>query len=152
VSPLIREAGPGDFAGIFRLARILDSYNLPADRRFIHRLLETSRDSFRGRLPKTRARYLFALEERGRIVGCSLIIAKHGTRGHPHLWFELGRVTRRSRTLGRRRTHQVLRLGFTENGPTEIGGLVVLPSCRRRPAPAASSARPRRAPRRSRPA
>jgi arginine N-succinyltransferase len=69
-----------------------------------------------------------------RIVGCSLIIAKHGTKGKPHLWFAIGEVTKRSRTLGLRRSHQVLLLGSTEDGPTQVGGLAVLPGFRDHPA------------------
>lgn len=127
---LIREAGPRDFAGVFRLARILDSYNLPADRRYVADLLERSEQSFRGRLPRAGARYVFVLEVGARIVGCSLILAKHGTPGRPHLWFAEDVVTKRSRTLGVERRHPVLRMGWTENGPTEVGGLVVLPRYR----------------------
>lgn len=132
---LIREAGPRDFAGVFRLARILDSYNLPADRRYVADLLERSHASFRGRLPRPEARYLFVLESPGgAIAGCSMIIAKHGTPGQPHLWLARETVTQRSRTLGIERSHPVLRMGWTEDGPTEIGGLVVLPSYRGIPA------------------
>lgn len=136
---LIREAGPRDFIGVFRLARILDSYNLPGDRRYVADLLERSAASFRGRLSRTEARYLFVLEAvpgtrrapaGGGIVGCSLIIAKHGTPGHPHLWFAQETVTKRSRTLGIEKSHPVLRMGWTEDGPTEVGGLVVLPRWR----------------------
>ncbi len=135
---LIRQAGPADFDQVYPLAKILDSYNLPADRSYIRRLLNISEASFQGRLPKKRAKYLFVLEEGGggssggaRIVGCSLIIAKHGIPGNPHLWFALDTVTKRSRTLGIERSHQVLRLGYTEDGPTEVGGLIVLPRFRK---------------------
>ncbi|MCM8812051.1 MAG: arginine N-succinyltransferase [Candidatus Omnitrophica bacterium] len=134
---LIRQAGPEDFEGVFPLARKLDSYNLPADRSYIRHLLKTSEDSFAGRLPRSRAHYLFVLEtktSRGlKIVGCSLIIAKHGIPGHPHLWFLLGSKTMRSRTTGIKRTHRTLQLGYTEDGPTEVGGLIVLPRYRRHP-------------------
>ena len=127
---LIRQAGPEDFSGLYPLARLLDSYNLPADQAYIRQLLQISRDSFAGRLPKAKARYLFVLEREGKIVGCSLIIAKHGTPGHPHLWFAQETITKRSRTLRVRRSHPVLKMGYTENGPTEVGGLVVLPRYR----------------------
>ena len=127
---VIREAGPRDFGGVFALAKILDSYNLPADPAFIRELLGTSEKSFGGRLPKAKARYLFVLEGRKRIVGCSLIIAKHGTPGTPHLWFSLDRIVKRSETLGIQKYHPVLRLGGTQDGPTEVGGLVVLPRYR----------------------
>ena len=134
---LIREAGAGDFEGVFALAKLLDSYNLPADRGYVRRLLRTSRLSFRGKLRRSDARYLFVLESGGggqaRIVGCSLILAKHGTPGSAHLWFAQEKVAKYSRTLKIRRTQEVLRMGFTEDGPTEIGGLVVLPGFRRRP-------------------
>lgn len=138
---LIRQAGREDFPGVFQLAKLLDSYNLPADQKTIRQLLECSEDSFAGRLPKSKARYLFVLEERPtvsdtegvrhRVVGCSLILAKHGTRAKPHLWLGLESITRRSRTLGIQRSNPVLRLGFTEDGPTEVGGLVVLPGYRK---------------------
>ncbi len=130
---VIREAGPKDFSGVFALAKFLDSYNLPADPVFIRELLRTSEKSFGGLLPRSKARYLFVLEGRKRIVGCSLIIAKHGTPGHPHLWFSLDRIVKRSKTLGVRKSHRVLRLGGTEDGPTETGGLVVLPRYRHSP-------------------
>ena len=131
---LIRQAGPRDFPGVFRLAKILDSYNLPSDRTYVRALLAVSQASFSGKLPKEKAKYLFVLEQMPsrRIVGCSLIIAKHGTPGKPHLWFSRDTVTFRSRTLKKSRRHEVLRLGFTEDGPTEVGGLVVLPGCRGR--------------------
>lgn len=136
---LIREAGPADFAGVYALAKQLDSYNLPADRAYIRELLATSRDSFRGRCVRSKAKYLFVLEGKGeqgglgRLVGCSLIIARHGTRRHPHLWFALDTLTKRSRTLRVSRTHSVLRMGHTIHGPTEIGGLIVLPAYRHCP-------------------
>ncbi len=132
---LIRQGGPNDFSGVYPLAKLLDSYNLPADRGYIRELLEISARSFDGRIQKSRARYLFVLEDlnKRKIVGCSLIIAKHGTLGKPHLWLALETVTKRSRTLGLKRSHPVLRLGFTVNGPTEVGGLVVSPGYRRHP-------------------
>ncbi len=134
---LIRQGGPQDFKGVFALAKVLDSYNLPADRGHIRSLLELSEASFSGKVRRSRAHYLFVLEKKNRnlrkIIGCSLIIAKHGVPGHPHLWLALNSVTKRSRTLGIRKTHKVMRLGYTEDGPTEVGGLVVLPAYRKLP-------------------
>lgn len=130
---LIRQASSTDFSGVYPLAQLLNSYNLPADRGYVRDLLQVSELSFQGRLPRPKARYLFVLEETGKIVGCSLIIAKHGTPGKPHLWLGLERLTKRSRSLNLRRSHEILRLGYTEKGPTEVGGFVVLPGYRRRP-------------------
>lgn len=127
----IRQARRDDLAHLWPLARQLNSYNLLADRRFLARLVNSSLRSFRGQLPKSRAKYLFVLEHlaerqrasaparQSRIVGCSLIIAKHGTPRLPHLWWDF-----------RRRT---LRLGMTTDGPTEVGGLIVARPYRRRP-------------------
>ncbi len=138
---LIRQAGPKDFRGVFALAKVLDSYNLPADGPYIRKLLHTSESSFAGRLSKEKARYLFVLEKTGStgykvpgtLVGCSLIIAKHGTWGHPHLWFSEDRIEKSSRTLKIRKSHPILKMGYTEDGPTEVGGFVVLPRYRGRP-------------------
>ena len=138
---LIRQAGPKDFSGVYALAKRLDSYNLPADPAYIRKLLATSQASFQGQRKRADAQYLFVLEEvksapragRGQIAGCSLIIAKHGIPGHPHLWFALEQLTKRSRSLKRSRSHRVLRMGYTENGPTEVGGLIVHPQYREIP-------------------
>lgn len=138
---LIRQAYRNDFQSVLKLARLLDSYNLPADSDYIRRLLAMSEDSFAGALPRGKARYLFVLEapgplgkRPGPIVGCSLIIAKHGVPGSPHLWLELKKIEKFSQTLKTRRSHEVLQMGHTEDGPTEVGGLVVLPAFRGHPA------------------
>jgi len=132
---LVRQAGPKDFAGVFSLAKLLDSYNLPADRGYIRQLLQDSQASFARHLPRAKARYLFVLVKRGGeaspIVGCSLIIAKHGVPGRPHLWFSLETLPKYSRTLRLKRSNRVLRLGSTQDGPTEVGGLVVAPGYRK---------------------
>ena len=131
----IRQARRTDLAALWPLAQQLDSYNVPADRAYLRRLLATSEQSFAGRMAKSRARYLFVMERlpEGGVVGCSLILAKHGTPGFPHLWLDVTRRRMTSRTLGRRVTHEVLQLGSTTDGPTEIGGLIVAPRYRRRP-------------------
>jgi len=132
---VIREGRPSDLSDLYRLARYLNSYNLPADRKRLARLVTDSVRSFAGKIPPARARYLFVLEEapRRRVVGCSLIIAKHGTPGSPHLFLDSFIEERRSRTLRKTVRHHCLRLGATTDGPTEVGGLVVLPSHRDRP-------------------
>src|SRR5262245_4439627 len=86
---LIRSAAVSDLKDIFVLARLLDSYNLPADRRRLRRLVEDSELSFAGKMKDpARARYLFALEDVAarRVIGCALIVGKHGTPGLPHIY------------------------------------------------------------------
>jgi arginine N-succinyltransferase len=62
-----------------------------------------------------------------------MILAKHGVPGNPYYWFELSTEERRSDELGKRFTHTKLRLRSTEDGPTEIGGLILEPAYRRHP-------------------
>ncbi|MBI4313875.1 MAG: arginine N-succinyltransferase [Candidatus Omnitrophica bacterium] len=131
----IRQARPSDFSGVWPLAKRLDSYNLPANRKFLKQLLKISGLAFRGGLPKSKARYLFLLERlpSRKIIGCSLMIAKHGTPDSPHLWMQVQDVRHASRTLKITRRHKTLTLGCTTDGPTEVGGLVLLPEYRGHP-------------------
>lgn len=132
---VIRNARPADLADLFRLAGWLDSYNLPADRRRLAALIADSERSFAGEAPsRAREKYLFVLEDLStrRVVGSSQIVAQHGTPGLPHLFMDVFLERRTSRTLRRTVVHRCLKLGGTEQGPTELGGLVVLPSHRGR--------------------
>lgn len=136
MSFVLRSAEARDLSDVFRLARHLDSYNLPADRPRLRRLIRDSENSFRGRqAAAARRRYLFVLEDEaaGGLAGCSLVLAKHGTPGLPHLFLSSFVEKRVSRTLRKTVEHRCLRLGSTEDGPTEVGGLVLLPRYRGRP-------------------
>ena len=66
-------------------------------------------------------------------MGTSTILAKHGTPGHPFYWLEVYTEERHSVELGQRFEHQKLRLRSTEDGATEIGGLILDPGYRRHP-------------------
>ena len=132
---LLRSADRRDVSGVLQLAKFLDSYNLAYDRDYIRSLLHVSEASFAGDLPKEEARYLFLLENTSRreIVGCSLILAKHGTRESPHLYLDYFTERRTSKTLGKSVTHRCLKFGKETDGPTEVGGLVLKPPYRRHP-------------------
>lgn len=130
---LIRSAGPEDLNQVLKLARHLDSYNLPDDKEDLKELLRDTRASFRGSLMrKEKMRFLLVAEDMktGRLAGCSLIIARHGTRELPHLALRLSSEARTSRFLSKRVDHAVLKLSVDTAGSTEIGGLVVLPAYR----------------------
>jgi arginine N-succinyltransferase len=132
---LIRNAEPRDLADLHRLSRYLDSYNLPADRGYLKRLIDDSIRSFKGQLPAPEdGRYLFILEDvkARKAVGCSMVVAKHGRPGMPHLYMTVFTEERTSITLKKTVRHRCLRLGTTEDGPTEVGGLVLLPAYRGR--------------------
>jgi arginine N-succinyltransferase len=133
---ILRPVDRSDLDAIVELARLLDSMNLPADEQFIAERIELSLASFAGQLDDRReAIYVFALEdtERGRCVGTSSIIAKHGRPGMPYFWLAVTTEERRSSELGRRFVHRKLELKSTEDGPTEIGGIIVDPAYRGHP-------------------
>jgi arginine N-succinyltransferase len=102
--------------------------NLPSDEEFLAQRIQTSLRSFAGRTQSWRdAIYVFVLEdgERGVCVGTSMILAKHGRPGHPYYWLAVTDEERRSIPLRKHFVHRKLQLLSTEDGPTEIGGLIL---------------------------
>ena len=79
--------------------------------------------------------YVFVVEdtETRRCVGTSTILAKRGVPGAPYFWLEVTTEERRSAELDRRFVHTKLQLLSTEDGPTEVGGLILDPAYRRHP-------------------
>ncbi|MGH7964139.1 MAG: arginine N-succinyltransferase, partial [Candidatus Binatia bacterium] len=134
---LIREATPADSPQILRLARLLDSINLPTEEDDLTAFLRRSVLSFRGKLKDRQNNiYLFVLEECAthRIAGAALIIAKHGTPESPHFYLEMATDQRYSKTLKKMFSHVYLMLRRSMDGPTEVGGLIVDPAFRQHPA------------------
>jgi arginine N-succinyltransferase len=129
---LLRDVSPRDEKAVMRLARALDTMNLPADESALKTLIRTSVASFSGRIADPLKReYLFVLEDaRGALVGTSLVIAQHGTREAPHVYYDTYVKEHYSESLDRLFRHQVLALRYDHDGPTEIGGLVVMPNRR----------------------
>ena len=133
---VIRDAQPDDLPGLLRLAEVLNTVNLPNDKGALEGLLELSVRSFTGRVRSPLQReYLFVMEhlETGALVGTSQVIAQHGTREEPHIYFDVLDEERYSATIDRHFKHKMLRIGFNHDGPTEIGGLVLDPVWRRAP-------------------
>src|SRR6478672_3094546 len=89
--------------------------------------------SIRAEVPPGEREYLFVLEDlaQKRIIGTSMIYAQHGTKRAPHIFFRVENDERYSVTLDKYFVHQTLRIGYNYNGPTEIGGLILLPEYRR---------------------
>lgn len=130
---LMRDASPADLPGLKRLAEILDTLNLPNDEEALAEILEISRRSFEGAIENPLKReYLFVLEdlETKKILGTSMILAQHGTREAPHVYFEVSKRQTYSSTLDRHFEHTILSLAYDYDGPTELGGLVVAPEAR----------------------
>lgn len=130
----IRAATRSDHASLVELARYLDSVNLPDDPDVIARILDLSERSFSGEITNPKRReYVFLLVDcaSGRAVGTSMIIGQLGRREAPYIYFDVRTEERYSATLDRHFAHPVLRIGYSYDGPTEIGGLVVHPDARR---------------------
>jgi arginine N-succinyltransferase len=130
---LLRDAQKSDLGSLARLAKVLNTVNLPNDERALAKIIDHSTRSFSGRIrdPLERA-YVFVAEDlrARRVIGTSMVIAQHGTRESPCTFFEVSEREHYSSTLDRHFKHEVLSLGYHFDGPTEIGGLVVDPEKR----------------------
>jgi len=128
---------PADTGSILRLARLLDSINLPTEKQDLAALIQRSQQSFRGKLKERQSgMYLFVLEETAtrKIAGTAMIIAKHGIPESPHYYLEMATDQRYSKTLKKMFRHTYLTLRRNIDGPTEVGGFIVDPSFRQHPA------------------
>jgi arginine N-succinyltransferase len=135
MSFIVRSARHEDVNQLVELARQFPLLNLPDDKNLLGHKIDRSAQSFSGLAPKEKAEYLFVLEdtEESAIVGSSLIIAKHGSENAPHCFFKVLKKDHFSQNLGIGFIHQVLRFQLDTEGPTEIGGLLIDRSYRRRP-------------------
>jgi arginine N-succinyltransferase len=129
----IRGAVRSDEEELLGLARHLNSVNLPHERGHVAALLDHSERSFTGEIKDTRKRrYVFLLRdlETKKALGTSMIVAQLGRRDAPYIYLDVISEEKYHGALDRHFQHTVLHLGFSYQGPTEIGGLVVLPEHR----------------------
>lgn len=136
MSFILRSVETRDLDDLMSLAAQFYVMNLPPKKEILREKIARSLDSFSGKIKdRSQTEYLFVAEdsETGRVVGSSLIMGKHGTKTSPHSFFKIERDERFSEDLGVGFVHQVLRMQQDTNGPTEIGGLLVDSSYRRRP-------------------
>ncbi len=135
MSFIIRSVRHDDLQQLTDLAKQFNLLNLPGDRKILTEKIARSEASFAGDLPKDKSEYIFVVEdtEENMVVGSSLIIAKHGNEDVPHCYFKILKRDHFSQDLGLGFIHQVLRFQLDTDGPTEIGGLLVDRSYRRRP-------------------
>lgn len=125
---LLRQARTADLPDLMRLAKKLDSINLPYDESVILALIRRSQESFASRKQSwAYGQFLFVLEdtESGSVIGSSQVLDKHGIVNRPHISFKIVRVEKASRTMDRHFTHTCLKLEWNSEGITEIGGLIV---------------------------
>ncbi len=137
----IRQSYRDDVDQVLAVAEHLDTVNLPAERTHIEAILERSEKAFNEEVPPSEREFLFVLEDLAvnKIIGTSIIYAQHGTKRAPHIFFRVEDDERYSVTLDKHMVHQTLRIGYNYNGPTEIGGLILLPEYRRAVAPGGGS-------------
>jgi arginine N-succinyltransferase len=127
-------ATPEDHDELYELARYLDTVNLPRDSAAISRLLRTSEASFLGQICDARYReFVFVLRDlhENRAIGTSTVIGQLGRRDAPYIYFDVREEERYSATLDRHFVHRVLSIGYSYDGPTEVGGLVLHPDYRK---------------------
>lgn len=121
---------------ILSIARHLNTVNLPDEREGVRQILEISRKSFAGEIPDPKRRqYVFVLVDRAasQIIGTSMIFGQLGRKDAPYIYLDVIDEERYSGTLDKHFKHTVLSIGYSYDGPTEIGGLVLHPDYRRVP-------------------
>jgi arginine N-succinyltransferase len=132
----IRGSAVDDEAQILRISRHLNTVNLPEEQEGVRQILEASHRSFTQAIkdPKLR-QFVFVLVERatGTILGTSMIFAQLGRKDAPYIYLDVIDEERYSQTLDKHFEHTILKIGYSYNGPTEIGGLVLDPTYRRVP-------------------
>jgi arginine N-succinyltransferase len=128
----IRQSYREDVDQVLAVAEHLDTVNLPHERTSVEAILDMSERSFSGQIPAVEREYVFVLEDlaKKKIIGTSMIHARHGTKRAPHVFFNVERDERYSITIDKYFVHQTLRIGYNYDGPTEIGGLILLPEYR----------------------
>ncbi|GMV15686.1 MAG: hypothetical protein AMXMBFR56_39100 [Polyangiaceae bacterium] len=129
----IRAALPEDEAQVLALAQHLNTVNLPHDQGHVSRLLEHSKRSFAAEIRSVSHRkFVFGLWDlrENRAVGTSMVVAQLGRRDAPYIYLDVIDEEKYSSLQDQHFHHTVLRIGFSYKGPTEIGGLVVLPEYR----------------------
>lgn len=136
---VVREVHTDDVEAVFELAGFLkqagyvDSFNLPFDKTELTKRIQVSAKSFEDPKPdKSQALYMFVLEDvlQKKIIGTSLIMAKHGTPEDPHTYLKVLRKTHRDPALNLEKQHTLLRFEYDTDGPSEIGGLILHPHYR----------------------
>lgn len=145
---LIRQAKPTDQDALFKWAKMVHFTNLPAEPREIAKRIEWSHGCFeavsrgesvravrRGRVGGAGGdspRFMFVAEDltTHKPIGTSAIIAKIGSPGSPNYSFQLRRRDFWSEDLKTGAQHMTVKLVADEDGPTEIGGLIVAPDAR----------------------
>ena len=129
----IRNAHLDDLDDLFALSELMNFINLPSDKTKLKMKLEKSLKCFDSPdLKPEENEFIFVLEDtlKKEVIGVSIIHGKHGTEEEPHFYLTVGRENKYSESLNTGFIHGTLKFGYTTNGFTEIGGLVLHPDYR----------------------
>lgn len=130
----IRNVMLEDVDDLYELSKIVTFINLPSDKVLIEEKVRSSLKSFQEpHKEKEKNWYIFVLvdKEVNKIIGVSMIHAKHGTEKEPHFFLKVDYEQKFSKTINTGFTHGTLKLGLDTDGPSEIGGLVLHPDYRK---------------------
>jgi len=130
---LIRQATIDDGPALLKLAKLVHFINLPADRDIINKRIVDSRRSFDDAVEYDHDRvFMFVLEDIAtkNVIGTSSIVTHISWPGHPHVYLKVRRREHFSKDLQTGQVHLTLQLMADEDGPSEIGGLILAPSYR----------------------
>ncbi|MBI4040906.1 MAG: arginine N-succinyltransferase [Deltaproteobacteria bacterium] len=129
---IIRSIQLQDLKQVNALSKMLNAINLSTDADELQKQIQKSMQSFSGELSKPEAEYIFCLEDvtSNRIIGTAMIIAQHGTKDSPHFFFQVEKIEKFSETIHSGIVHQILKFGYDQDGPTELGGLILHPAFR----------------------
>jgi arginine N-succinyltransferase len=129
----IRPATIDDLPTLLKMAKMVHFLNLPADKDIIAAKIGRSRRSFAGQVEDPRERqFMFVLEDMDseEVVGTSAVMSCISWEGHPHTYLQVRERKFFSRDLQTGHVHITLELGLDESGPSEIGGLILMPGYR----------------------
>jgi arginine N-succinyltransferase len=132
----LRAVQKNDIDDLFALSKLYTFINLPSDRELIEEKVTSSLKTFETPSKKLEDNhYIFVLEdlELGKVIGCSMIHAQHGTDEEPHFYLTVGQENKFSKSINTGFIHGTLKLGYDTDGPSEIGGLILNPSYRGNP-------------------
>lgn len=120
---LIREADFKDRNSLLNLAKLFPLCSLPNSNSKLEEKIQTSKDSFKQILPKTKRNYIFIMEDRKekKVIGSSQILSYFGK--HKSLCYILKRKEKKS----------YLKLKTIKTGRHQIGGLILHPDYRNLP-------------------
>ncbi len=129
----LRPARLSDIEDLFVLSQHYVFISLPSDKDLITKKVKSSIKAFKKASKDiSEDTYIFVLEDlsKGKVIGCSMIHAQHGTEEEPHFFLTVSQENKFSESINTGFIHGTLKLGYDTDGPTEIGGLILDPNYR----------------------